>query len=71
MLEAQIDVEAERKKMTEELTYQRGFVRSVEAKLANERFVSGAPAAVVEAERKKLADGLARIAILEESLGKV
>ena len=71
VLEEQIDVEAERKKMTEELAYQRGFVRSVEAKLANERFVSGAPAAVVEAERKKMADGLARIAILEESLGKM
>lgn len=66
-----IDVEAERKKMTEELAYQRGFVRSVEGKLSNERFVSGAPAAVVEAERKKLADGLARIAILEESLSKM
>ncbi|HND87283.1 MAG TPA: valine--tRNA ligase [Saprospiraceae bacterium] len=71
VLEQQIDVEAERKKMSNELDYQRGFVRSVEAKLANERFVSGAPAAVVEAERKKLADGLARIAILEESLGRL
>jgi Valyl-tRNA synthetase len=63
-----IDAEAERKKLLQELEYQRGFIKSIEAKLANERFVSGAPAQVVENERKKLADGLARVAMLEESL---
>jgi len=66
-----IDIEGERKKITTELEYQRGFVKSIEGKLSNERFVSSAPAAVVEAERKKLADGLSRIAMLEESLGKL
>jgi valyl-tRNA synthetase len=70
-LEQTIDVEAERKKMTEELGYQRGFVQSVRAKLSNERFVAGAPAQVVETERKKLADGEARIVMLEEMLGKL
>jgi valyl-tRNA synthetase len=71
VLQQQIDVVAERTKLNTELEYQRGFVRSVEAKLSNERFVSGAPAAVVESERKKLADGIARIAILEESIAKL
>lgn len=70
-LNKSIDVEAERKKLTEELEYQRGFIRSIEGKLSNERFVSSAPAAVVENERKKLADGQARVQILEESLGKM
>jgi valyl-tRNA synthetase len=66
-----IDPEAERKKLSDELNYQRGFIRSIETKLSNERFVSGAPAQVVDNERKKLADGLARIQILEESLSKI
>lgn len=71
ILNKQIDVEAERAKLTEELTYQQGFAASVEKKLSNEKFVSGAPAQVVENERKKLADANARIAMLEESLRKL
>jgi valyl-tRNA synthetase len=63
-----IDVEAERAKLLKDLEYQRGFERAVLGKLSNERFVAGAPAAVVEAERKKLADAQARIVILEETL---
>jgi len=70
-LNKEIDVAAESAKMTQELEYQRGFVRSIEGKLSNERFVSSAPAQVVENERKKLADGLARMAILEDSLAKM
>lgn len=70
-LNLQIDVEAERKKINEELVYQQGFVKSIEGKLSNERFVAGAPAAVVDNERKKLADGLARIQILKEQLEKL
>ncbi len=68
VLNQTIDVEAEREKASKELTYQRGFIKSIEAKLSNERFVSGAPAQVIDNERKKLADGLARIQILEEML---
>jgi valyl-tRNA synthetase len=51
-----------------ELEYQKGFVASVLKKLENERFVSGAPAEVVEREKAKLADGNERIKILEEQL---
>jgi valyl-tRNA synthetase len=71
VLNQEIDVAAEIKKAQEELSYQQGFLRSVEAKLSNERFVSGAPAAVVDAERKKLADAQARIRILEDTLSQL
>ncbi len=63
-----IDVEAEKKKLTEELEYTKGFMKSVEKKLSNERFVNNAPEKVVEMERKKLADAQAKITALEESL---
>jgi valyl-tRNA synthetase len=68
VLNQQIDVDAEIKKSEAELEYQQGFLKSIEAKLSNERFVSGAPAQVVEAERKKMADTQARIQILEDTL---
>jgi len=70
-LKAEIDIVAEREKITKDLEYQRGFERAVSGKLTNEKFVSGAPAAVVDAERKKLADCQARIAMLEETLAKL
>ena len=63
-----IDVEEEKKKLTEELDYTKGFLQSVQKKLQNERFVSGAPEKVVELERKKESDALSKIAILEEKL---
>ena len=66
--EQKTDTAAERAKLEKELSYYRGFVASIEKKLANERFVNNAPAAVVERERAKLADGLKKIQILEESL---
>ncbi len=67
-LNQEIDVAAECAKMKEELSYQQGFLKTIDAKLNNERFVSGAPEEVVNNERKKKADALARIQILEASL---
>ena len=67
-LTGSVDVEAEIKKLVEELKYAQGFLKSVEAKLSNERFVSGAPAAVVDKERKKKADAEAKIAVIEQQL---
>ncbi len=67
-LSESVDVEAERKKIEEELKYTEGFLNSVKKKLSNERFVNNAPAAVVEKERKKQADAEARIAVLREQL---
>lgn len=63
-----IDTEAERAKLAKEIDYLEGFKASIEKKLSNERFVAKAPAAVVEGERKKLADAEAKIARLTESL---
>ena len=63
-----INVEEEIAKLTQELKYTQGFLKSVEAKLANERFVSGAPEKVLEIERKKQADAIAKITTIEQSL---
>lgn len=66
-----IDVDAEREKLTQELDYTKGFLISVQKKLQNERFVSSAPANVVDMERKKEADALTKIAILEEKISSL
>ena len=63
-----IDVDAETAKLEKDLAYYQGFRQSVEKKLSNERFVSNAPAAVVEGERKKLADAEAKIATITAAL---
>ncbi len=64
-----IDVEAEKTKLNEELNYTKGFLKTVQKKLSNERFVSSAPEQVVASERKKESDALGKIAILEEKIG--
>lgn len=66
-----IDVEEELKKLTEELTYTEGFLKSVQKKLSNERFVNNAPEQVVASERKKEADALAKIDTLKASLASL
>jgi valyl-tRNA synthetase len=63
-----IDVDAEKAKINEELTYTKGFLMSVQKKLQNEKFMAGAPEQVVAIERKKEADALTKIALLEEKL---
>ena len=66
-----IDVEAEIKKLTEELNYTEGFLKSVQKKLSNERFVNNAPEQVVASEKKKEADALAKIETLKASLASL
>lgn len=66
-----IDVEAEIKKIEEELKYTKGFLQSVQKKLSNERFVSNAPAQVIAVEHKKQADAEAKIETLEKSLASL
>jgi len=65
------DVEGELKKLEEELSYTKGFLKSVMGKLSNEKFVSGAPAQVVEVERKKQADAEDKIRSLEERIASL
>ena len=66
--DAFVNVEEEIAKLEEELNYTQGFLQSVEKKLSNERFVSGAPEAVVASERKKQADAQAKIALITDRL---
>ena len=68
LVSAELDIAAEKEKIQKELDYTKGFLESVRKKLANEKFVNGAPAKVLEMERKKEQDALARIATLEKSL---
>ena len=63
-----VNVEEELKKLQEELTYTQGFLASVRKKLSNEKFVNSAPAQVVDIERKKEADALAKIATIEKAI---
>ena len=63
-----VDIEEEIKKLTEELKYTEGFLKSVQGKLSNERFVNNAPEQVVAVEKKKEADALAKIETIKASL---
>jgi valyl-tRNA synthetase len=63
-----IDVEAEIEKLEEELKYNEGFLKSVEKKLSNERFVNNAPEKVVAIEKAKKADAEAKIEAIKASL---
>jgi valyl-tRNA synthetase len=70
-MQESIDVEEEIAKLTEELNYTEGFLKSVQKKLSNERFVAGAPEQVVASEKKKEADALAKIETLKASLASL
>lgn len=66
-----INVEEEIKKLNDELKYTEGFLKSVQNKLSNERFVNNAPAQVLQNERNKEADALAKIETIKSSLANL
>ncbi len=66
-----IDVEAELKKLNDELVYLQGFLKSVAAKLSNEKFVANAKPEIVDNERKKLADAESKINTIKESIANL
>jgi len=66
-----VDAGEELKKLEEELAYTRGFLKSVELKLSNERFVQHAPSLVVEKERQKMTDAEGKIGVLEAQIEKL
>jgi valyl-tRNA synthetase len=68
VLQQNIDVDAEREKLIAELEYLQGFLKSVNAKLQNERFVQNAKPEIVDNELKKKADAETKIAIVESGL---
>ena len=67
-LEGKLDVAKERELILKDLSYQKGFLASIEKKLSNEKFVSGAPPQVIELERRKKADAEAKISAYEKAL---
>jgi len=70
-LEGNVDIGTEIEKLQKELDYTKGFLKSVNGKLSNERFVSGAPEQVVANEKKKQADALQKIEVLENQIASL
>ena len=63
-----LDIAKERELIMKDLSYQKGFLASIEKKLSNEKFVSGAPHQVIELERRKKADAETKISSYEKAL---
>ncbi|MBR2958141.1 MAG: valine--tRNA ligase, partial [Bacteroidales bacterium] len=63
-----VNKEEELKKLQDDLKYAEGFLASVLKKLSNEKFVGGAPAAVIEKERNKQRDAETKIAALKAQI---
>jgi len=70
-LSMDLDIDEERGRIIKEIDYNKGFLKSVQAKLANEKFVSNAKPELVELERKKEADALGKIKTLEDQLSSL
>ncbi|MDO4727650.1 MAG: valine--tRNA ligase [Bacteroidota bacterium] len=70
-IKGNINVAQELEKLEEELKYTQGFLESVNKKLSNQKFVDGAPEQVIANERKKQADAIAKIAMLEQSINSL
>jgi valyl-tRNA synthetase len=65
---ASMDTGVQKEQMQKELDYLKGFLVSIDKKLGNERFVQNAKPEIIDIERKKQADALAKIKAIEESL---
>ncbi len=68
LLNENVDLDAERERLTKELEYLLGFLKSVDAKLSNERFVQNAKPEIIANERNKKTDAESKIKIITESL---
>lgn len=66
-----LDVAEEKERLAKELEYNKGFLKSVQVKLANEKFVANARPEVIETERKKESDALSKIKAIEEQLASL
>ncbi|MDP1743977.1 MAG: class I tRNA ligase family protein, partial [Bacteroidota bacterium] len=63
-----IDIEVEKERLAKDLEYNKGFLKSVEIKLSNEKFVANAKPEMIANEKKKQADAEAKIKAIEEQL---
>jgi valyl-tRNA synthetase len=66
-----IDTTEQKEQMLKDISYLQGFLASIDKKLGNERFMANAKPEVIEAEKKKQNDALARIKTLEESIAQL
>ena len=67
----EIDVAAEKARLSKEATRLEGEIAKANGKLSNEAFVAKAPAAVLEQERKRLADFSATLSKVREQLARL
>jgi valyl-tRNA synthetase len=67
-LSSNINVDEEKIRLAKEIDYNKGFLKSVQIKLSNEKFVANAKPELIALERKKQADAEAKIKALEEQL---
>ncbi|MFN5544092.1 MAG: valine--tRNA ligase, partial [Bacteroidota bacterium] len=67
-LNIEVDTEAEKDRITKEIVYLEGFLKSVDAKLGNEKFIANAKPELVEKERQKRADAEAKLKVLKGSI---
>ncbi len=67
-LSSNINVEEEKIRLAKEIDYNKGFLKSVQIKLSNEKFVANAKPELIALERKKQADAEAKLKALEEQL---
>jgi valyl-tRNA synthetase len=70
-LEIEVDPKKELEDLVKEKVYYEGFVKSVMAKLSNERFVQNAKPEVVEIERKKLADANEKLTLIQNRMNQI
>ena len=71
MLYKEVDPAAEAERISKEVARVEAEIASFSKKLANPSFVERAPAAVVEQERKRLADAEEKLAKLQDQLKKL
>ncbi len=68
---ASVDLKAESARIQKEIEYNQGFLKSVMAKLGNEKFMANAKPEVVVIETKKKEDAESKIKALKEQLGSL
>ena len=63
-----LDIDSEIQKLKKELEYTEGFLKIVENKLSNSKFIKNAPQQLVDNERNKQVDAKERIKILADKI---